>query len=279
MLGVRYIDLRITVTYDAFDRPDSIYVSHTFKSNLTFVESLTQVRDFLTMNPTEVVFVMLRVDAQNPINVAADAKKLYIESVMVESGLQFAQFNSIANLKVKDVAGKAIIVTPKGKFLPNNTTYSYIDTNTSYAICDIWQYSSINAARARIAECFPQVPVDTTISGVLTGYALDGFLNQLPQNVTSPQMNDWWFLNFQHNPDWILRKKYPIGVFMIDFANYTYMSALLDFTMNFAYPYPYNGPEPLPWEPGANITQYKSSRISESSLITFVVMLALLIAN
>lgn len=280
MLGIRFLDLRLTVTYDAFDRADSIYLSHTFKSNTTFLESLVQVRDFLALYPTEVVFVMLRIDTANPLTVAVDAKKRYIQSVMQQSGLEFATITSVATLKVKDLAGKAVIVTQKGKFLPTYTNYTFIDSSTNYTICDIWQYSSISAARARIAECFPQVPTNTKYSSILNGYALDGSLNQLPQNVTSPEMNDWWFLNFETNPDWISRKKYPIGIFLFDFANYTYMSALLDHTMNFGYSYPYNGPQTEAWTPGANITQYSAAeKIHTLKVIGMIMLITFLVAN
>ncbi len=109
-------------------------------------------------------------------------------------------------------------------------------------------------ARSRIASCFPQVPARMSESGVLTGYALDGQFDQLWPNITSPEINNWWITNFQNNSDWSTRKKFPIGVFLIDFANETYMSVFLDFIMNFAYPYPYYGPDTAPWVPGANIT-------------------------
>jgi hypothetical protein len=278
MLGIRYIDFRLTVTYDAFDRNNSIDLSHTFKTNTTLAQGLAEVKLFLELHPTETVFIMLRIDARNPLAHQVDNKQKYIQSVIQESNLSFSNFSSIASVRVKDVAGKAILLAPQERVFPvNDPVLPYMDTDTSYSVCDIWRYSSISAAQVRMAECFPQVPLTTSSTGVLTGYALDGQFDQLWPNLTSPVMNNWFFTNFQSNKDWERRKKYPMGAMMIDFVNKTYMSAMLDFTMNFAYPYPYHGEARAPWRPGDEIIA--KSTPSAAVYISVWVATALIILN
>jgi hypothetical protein len=270
--GIRFLDFRISVTFDAFDRSNTIDLTHTFHSNTSFLTGLREVKRFLDEYPTEVVFVYVRVDTANPLgSIQLTAKKRFIESVMLESGLQFANFSSIATQRVRDLSGKAVLLAQSLKLLPtNSTSIMFIDTNKNYSVCDIWQYNSITYAQKTIAKCFQQVPRPITQTGILTGYALDGFFDPLWQNITSPEMNNWFFTNFQTNPDWARRKQYPLGILMIDFVNATYMSAILDFAMNFAYPYPAAASDRPAWAPGTNKTDVRTSDILRISSVVFL---------
>lgn len=255
MMGVRFLDFRLAVVLDAFDRSNEIYLSHTFMSNTTLLQGLEAIKNFLDLNPSEFVYLLARVDTGNPLKTAVRQKVAFIESIFHQSGLNFANVSSLATTKVKELAGKVVLIGyTNQKLLPINTNIPLLNLTAMYSMCDIWEYSSFVTARSRIASCFPQVPAPMLETGLLTGYALDGQFDQLWPNITSPELNNWWITNFQNNSDWSTRKKYPIGVFLIDFVNATYMSVLLDFIMNFAYPYPYYGEAPEPWTPGANIT-------------------------
>ena len=263
MLGVRLIDLRITVFLDAFDRPNEIYDSHTFKTNSTFTQSLLDVKTFLQQQPTEFVYLLVRIDAANPLDTALDQKRSFIESQIRQSGIPLASISNLTNVKVKDLAGKAVLIArmdnkTKWRLLPNTTTLPLVDWSTKYSVCDVWNYTSSAAGMARIASCFPQVPANTKETGIITGYALDGQFDQLWPQLTSPQITQWWLTNFQNNTDWVTRSRFPIGVFLIDFVNSTYMSIFLDYIMNFGYPYPYYGSSE-PWTPGMNIPIHDSS--------------------
>lgn len=268
-LGIRLLDLRLTVTYDAFDQTNSINISHTFVSNTSLPEALVQVRQFLSEYPSEFVYLILRVDAARPLQLEIEAKQRYIESILRASELSFATVDaeSLASVTVGQVAGKVVIITPFNDTLHPNTTMMYIPYDTNFALCDMWKFTSETVAKKRMAECFPQVPLGSKESLTLTGYALDGQFNQLWPNITSPALNDWWFVNFQQNSVWKPRKKFPIGIFLFDFVNSTYTSTLLDFAMNFGYPYPNNNFHP-PWQPGMKI--YVSGSLSTTACTTLV---------
>lgn len=276
-IGIRLLDLRLTVTYDAFDQPNSINVSHTFVSNTSFPQALNQVKQFLEDYPTEFVYLILRIDTAKPLMLELDAKQQYIESTLRASALSFAPVDAAAlsYVTVKDIAGQVVIITPYNDSLPLNTTMKYIPYDTNYDLCDMWKYTSESVAKASMAACFPQVPVPTSESKILTGYGLDGSFDQLWPNLTSPPLNDWWFVNFQQNSVWQPRKKYPLGIFLFDFANTTYTSTLLDFAMNFGYPYPNYDTHP-PWEPGMSI--YVSG-VAASIAFTKLALGILLIAH
>lgn len=255
LLGIRFLDFRLDVTFDEFDVPNSIYLSHKFKSNSTLAQGLAQIKQYLQEYPSEFVYVYLRLDASHPLYMSFEWKRSYIQSVLLDSGLAFAQVDSEAlkTVLVKDVAGKVILLTPYNSALPFVTPLTYVNTKSHYSVCDIYTYTSESAAKQAMAQCFPQIPSGfTSTTGVLTGFALDGQFNQLWPNLTSPSMNDWWFYNFQNTRSWQDRKRFPIGVFLIDFVNATYASVMLDFIMNFAYPYPYTG-SVIPWKNGVSI--------------------------
>ena len=261
LLGIRLVDLRLDVIFDEFDRNDSISISHTFDTNYTFSQSLAEIKLFLQANPTEFVYILLRTDAAFPLSEEIAAKQEYIQEVFLAADLPLASVNgtTLKTVKVKEVAGKVILITPP-ETLPNGTSLVYIPHPTNYDICDIYEYSSEYLAKNRMAQCFPIIPTAFTHqTGDLNGFALDGQFNQLWPNLTSPVMNDWWFYNLQTNPLWQERQMYPLGIFLFDFVNQTYMSTLLDFAMNFAYPYPRKR-SPEPWTPGRNITNGSGGR-------------------
>lgn len=268
LLGVRLLDLRLWVTFDEFDLDDSIYLSHTFRSNLTLANTLAQVRQFLVEHPTEFVVLMTRIDAQHQLRTESERKQKFVESFFVDAGIDFANVSdSLTTVTVGDLAGKVVVMAPYGSVLPNNSVVPIIDRDTQYAVCDIYLLSSIFTAKERMATCFPQVPEAMSETGVLTGYALDGHFDQLWPNLTSPEVNDWWVYNFQNNPLWVRRKLQPVGMMMIDFCEPKYMSVQLDYIMNFAYPYPYDGAKD-PWKPGMKI--FVNSATLAPALVAFI---------
>lgn len=279
MLGVRLVDFRITITYDAFDRENSVDLSHTYKSNTTLLDGLVQITRFLELYPTETVLVLLRIDTASPLISQVRAKRTFIESIIKESNISFVNISSLASVRVKDVAGQAVLLTPKNVALSvNSTVVAFIDSNKTYSVCDMWSYTSVTAARKNFAQCFPEIPLSMQETGNLTGYALDGHFDQLWPNLTSREMNDWFVSNFQENENWATRKKYPLGVFMIDFVNKTYMSVLIDYAMNFVYPYPYYGEAPPAWKPGSNIS-YEKSFATPNTYLAFVAMIFIITTN
>ena len=253
--GIRLLDIRVWIAYDLFDQYNSIYVSHTFRSTYTLTAALDEVAEFLIANPTEFVYLNLRIDAAHPLTEDITEQKEYLESMVLSSAITLGEVvgADLLNLKVKDVAGKVLLICPPGKVLPTDTQILYLASPAEYDLCDIFQDSSQYLAKETISECFPSTPVSPRLTGQITGFALDGQFDQVWPAITSPEMNEWFIYNFQSNPDWEARTKYPIGVFLFDFVDTEYTAILVQYIMNFGYPYPYLGEKPE-WTMGMAIT-------------------------
>jgi hypothetical protein len=280
MIGIRMFDYRLDVTYDDFDVVNSIYISHTFMSNYTFAAGLADIKLFLDEYPTEFVFLILRIDTAHPLMEQEYYKQQYIQSVLLESGLDIASVDSetLKYITVGELAGKVVIISPTDTCLPFDTSIVYLDYASNYDVCAVWQYTSESEAKNVMGQCFPPIPAEyTDETGVLYGFALDGQFNQLWPNITSPGFNNWWFENFQSTEGWQKRKYYPIGVFLIDFVNTTYTSVMLDYIMNFAYPYP-NFNEYPAWEPGMNITVSGASQFARFGIVLSVMLISTIIS-
>jgi hypothetical protein len=233
-LGIRVLDIRLYVTYDAFDEENSIYVSHTFRSNLTYAGCLAEVAEFLTENPTEFVYLLVRIDEAHLLQENQETKMEFIESVMLDSDVQWADIDSekLKTLTVNEVAGKVILIA-KDTVLPENSEIPHLSHGINYDVCDVFQYSNQYSARQRIGACFPAGNPSTTQTGVLYGFALDGQFDQLWPNITSRQMNDWFFYNFEENPTWVSRKESaPVGILLIDFVNIDYATKMIQYNMD-----------------------------------------------
>lgn len=230
-LGIRFLDLRLHVIKDEMDLADSIVISHTYDSDLSLSDTLSQVKTFLDTNPTEFVILYVRIDTAHPLTGDTEGKKAYIQQTLLDSGITFSIHTGVdlPTLKVSQVAGQAILLTPAGTILPASPEIFIIDSTTHYEVCDIFESTTIAQAQTVMSKCFPTVPVSGTVSGMITGYALDGQLNSLPPSVGSVEMNDWFFDNFQSNPTWIKRKRYPVQVVLIDFVTETYMDYMIGY--------------------------------------------------
>lgn len=258
--GIRFLDLRLWVVYDEFDQDNGIFISHTFRSTYTLASALAEVKSFLSAQPTEFVYIYIRIDSAHPLTEDIPERKSFIESTLLESGLLFANVvgSDLTTLKVKDVAQKVILVSDPNQVLPTDSLLLFISSPAEYTLCDIYEYTSQYLAQEKISSCFPATPSSTVLTGQVTGFALDGQFDQVWPNITSPQMNDWFLYNFQSNSIWENRKLYPIGVFLFDFVDSNRTAIYLEFIMNFGYPYPYVWHKEA-WEPGMNITTKSAS--------------------
>lgn len=232
-LGIRILDIRLYVTEDVFDEPNSIYVSHTFRSNLSLANALSEVAAFLESNPTEFLYLVLRIDDDHVLQEHVETKNAYIQSEMLSSAVAWANVDSeeLKATKVQDVAGKVILVALEG-VLPAEAAIKYLIYGVHYVVCDVYQYTTLYAARQRIGTCFPLNSPSKSETGILYGFALDGQFDQLWPNITSRDLNDWFFYNFQENPTWVRRRNSsPLGVILFDFVNIEYASVLVDYNM------------------------------------------------
>lgn len=230
-VGIRFLDIRLHVIKDEVDLTDTIAISHTYDSDLTLVECLSEISAFLSANPSELILLYLRIDTAHPLTGNVDSKKLYIEQVLIDSGISFAPYSGsdIKTVKVSDVAGSVMLLAPDGSVLPSTTSLSFVDSSEHYDVCSIYQDTTRAQAQVTLSTCFPIVPTSGSISGVITGYAIDGQLNSLPPAISSIEMNDWFFANFKSNPTWTKREKYPVQVVLFDFVDKVYMDTLLSY--------------------------------------------------
>ena len=231
-LGIRMLDLRLHVMYNDTDYPNQIRISHTYDSNITLADVLSSVKDFLDQETTEFVIMYLRIDSFFPLMGNVTAKQSFIESTLADSGISFASYTAgaLKSLTVGDVAGQVLLMgIPGDAFKSSGSMYSFIDSDSAYSVCDIWEVLTITAAQSKLSNCFPEVPATGQLTGMLTGYAIDGQLDGLPPVEGSIEMNNWFFNNFMNNPAWTSRKQYPIGVLLIDFAVEDYMATVIDY--------------------------------------------------
>ncbi len=234
-LGIRMLDLRLHVIYEDIDYVDQIRISHTFDSNNTLSGALDSVKNFLDQYTTEFVILYLRIDTEYPLSGNMTAKQIFIEKTLTDSGISFASYSDgdLKAMKVGDLAGKALLMgNPGDVFRSVDPAYDFVNSDTSYSVCDIWEVRTITAAQSKLSSCFPKVPASGEITGILSGYAIDGQLDGLPPSKGSVEMNDWFFNNFMNNPIWITRKEYPVGVLLIDFVNTDYMATIIDYAIN-----------------------------------------------
>lgn len=231
-IGIRMLDLRLHVMYDETDYPDQIRISHTYDSNITLADVLGSVKEFLDQQATEFVILYLRIDTSYPLTGNVTAKQSFIETTLTESGLKFAAYTTgaLKTMTVGEVAGQALLMgVPGDAFKSSDAIYDYIDSQTTYSVCDIWEVQTITAAQSKLSNCFPEIPATGELTGMLTGYAVDGQLDGLPPSEGSIEMNDWFFNNFLNNPIWTSRAQYPIGVLLIDFAIEEYMATIINY--------------------------------------------------
>ncbi len=264
-LGVRMLDIRLYVTEDVFDEANSIYVSHTYRSSITFAQALSEIAVFLKANPTEFIYLLLRIDEAHILQEHTDTKKAYIESVMLQSQVKWAGIDSdaIKTAKVKDVIGKVVLIA-KSTVLPTDSSITHIVYDNEYSVCDIFEYSSRYAAKQRISTCMALTTPSMSKTGIVYGFALDGQFDQLWPNITSREMNDWFFYNFQSNPTWITRKDASsLGVLLLDFVSIDYTSVLIDYNIQIA-------------TSGFKAYTHNLGRTSISILITFILTLQIM---
>ena len=231
-LGVRMLDLRLHVMYNDTDYSNQIRISHTYDSNITLANVLSSVKDFLDQETTEFVIMYLRIDSFYPLAGEVTAKQSFIETTLADSGISFASYTEggLKTLTVGEIAGKVLLMgVPGDAFKASGALYSFIDSETTYSVCDIWEVQTVTAAQSKLSNCFPEIPSSGELTGMLTGYAIDGQLDGLPPAEGSIEMNNWFFNNFMNNPIWTARKQYPIGVLLIDFAVIEYMSTVIDY--------------------------------------------------
>lgn len=230
-LGVRFLDLRLHVYYNQIDIHDKIVISHLLDSNLTLSAVLGEVNAFLVAQPTEFVVLYLRIDSEHALDGDVSGKQEYVRDTIIESGIKLSGMGSsnVATVRVSSLAGKVLLLGPDSEVLPaSSSSFKYVNSLTSYSVCDIWQESTIASAEAAIATCFPTVPLSGAVSGIINGYALDGYFNNQPPIETSTVLNAWFFDQWTSNSAWLTRKTKPIGVLLLDNITEESMAQIFD---------------------------------------------------
>jgi len=114
--GIRFFDLRVSPVTDS-EGQVSLSLSHHFITSITLESALSDIRSFLSSNPSEFMMVHVRIDSSVRANHDQRVELVSLLHSQITKHLptyppqSVNGSQSLANVRVKDVAGKAIIIT------------------------------------------------------------------------------------------------------------------------------------------------------------------------
>ncbi len=218
--GVRFLDLRLTVD----DKNRTAIISHRVETGIDLNSVLAIVNTFLSTHKTEGVLVYVRIDfdstqpAHGPEILSEIIEKANVPLVGVSS----VGDDDISHLRISDIAGRILLITEENT-LADSTPHLM---KSVLAFTDIWRYSQMSEARAKVAEVMTQKErADPT---KIVGVALDGMFIPAFQAETSPKMDAWFMCNLENNPSWSqVAAKRGVGLVLMDFIEAPILRSLL----------------------------------------------------
>jgi hypothetical protein len=222
--GVRFLDLRVFVDASS----ERVILSHSFLSNVSFLDALNIVSQFLQDHTSEGVIILVRGDtAFGDLN---QAQMDVLSDLILKAGLPLAdvssEVNTLGSIKVKDIAGKILLFAEP---LTLNATVPFLWRST-LKYRDIWRNGSSSEAKD-VINTYMTTPYSHE-EGEFGGVALDGNFIPIQQKYSSPMMNAWFMENLTST--WQSRAK--VGIVVIDFATPEYLHALVDINFKKATP-------------------------------------------
>lgn len=211
--GVRFVDLRVCVG-------ERIMISHTFLSNTCLQDSLQEIGQFLSNNPSEGIIMLVRADFHFGID--ADGQ-IALSEALRNSGLEFislASSSSLEDIPVRAIAGKVLLVSEENTLVTGSLPFGF--KTSLFAYHDIWRSNTPEEARNTV-DGYMRDKSDTN-SHLLKGVALDGSF-RFP---SSRALNRWFLNSLRTNPDW-RHKQVKLGLVMIDFADEPTLQELLSY--------------------------------------------------
>ena len=209
--GIRFLDLRVRVS------KGQVILSHGLSSDIRLETALEDIKSFLSTHSTEFVLVYVRADKWHEMT--AECVKNVREALIASKVSFFPAIDSLASIKVGDLAGKALY------FSPDVTIPKCTWRTDLLAYCDVWQETSIEEAQKRISNYMESIRERTNSDGALSGVALDGAFPVKQQCYTSKELNEWFLKNLKTNKEWSGLR--TLGLCIIDFATEEFVDQLL----------------------------------------------------
>jgi hypothetical protein len=215
--GVRFLDLRVSVKA----RKERVILSHSILSNLSLEDALEVVAQFLTEHESEGVILLIRRDTA--FGDLSLHQRRILSEVLRKSNLDLADVscteNNLGSIKVKHIAGKALIFTEPNTLIP---TLPFLWRST-LTYQDIWRSKSMRNAK-KLITTYMSRPYSNK-RDELGGVAIDGNFPPLQQIHSSLKLNSWFMDNLLTN--WTQRLYSKIGIVLIDFATPQYLQSLV----------------------------------------------------
>jgi hypothetical protein len=229
--GVRLLDIRLHVLDDM-----SIRVSHTFDTSYTLQEVLSDIEAFLSINDSEFIILYIRIDHENPLSEQKrELEQDAIAQALAISGVHLAHIEGteLTEITVKEVAGKVVLLSPRGSVLPVASSIPYLDSDRFYGVRDIWRCSFVNGpcgAKDRLNSymCEPY-----TASDRFQGIAIDMTCPGFTPRTTSPGLNRWFMEKLHEDYRWIARRNEgPLGILVVDYVNRNTLGQIIELNLS-----------------------------------------------
>jgi len=214
--GVRFFDLRVRI----IPKTEEVLISHGLTSDTSLAEAIEVISAFLKEHPSEGVLMYIRADRWHGVD--KDSADL-LAKIIKTTGMPLVQEPDLSNLRVKDISGKALIISTTETLRPQSGIPFLNNDVLQY--CDIWQESTIEGAKSKIESYMLKKPDNKNTFG---GVAIDGTFPIRQQSQTSRELNAWFVDMLSTDDAWKDRIELnPFGIVMIDFADFDILNFLI----------------------------------------------------
>ena len=219
-IGVRFFDLRIRVIV----KTGEVMISHGLTSDTALQDALEVIGTYLDTHPSEGVILYIRADKWHGIDKESSA---LLSNVLRNAQVKLCPVedrrNHLNNLRMKHLAGSALVVCPEGTL--DDAIPQVVPECLQY--CDIWQENSIEDAKAKIEQYMRTEPSKDS-GACFGGIALDGTFPIRQQSQTSRELNQWFIEKLFSDEVWKDRLElHQFGIVLIDFADFDILNFLV----------------------------------------------------
>jgi hypothetical protein len=219
-IGVRFFDLRIRVIV----KTGEVMISHGLTSDTALQDALEVIGTYLDTHPSEGVILYIRADKWHGIDKESSA---LLSNVLRNAQVKLCPVedrrNHLNNLRMKHLAGSALVVCPEGTL--DDAIPQVVPECLQY--CDIWQENSIEDAKAKIEQYMRTEPSKDS-GACFGGIALDGTFPIRQQSQTSRELNQWFIEKLSSDEVWKDRLElHQFGIVLIDFADFDILNFLV----------------------------------------------------
>lgn len=214
--GVRFFDLRVRI----IPKTEEVLISHGLTSDTSLAEAIEVISTYLQEHESEGVVMYIRADRWHGVD--KDSADL-LAKIIKTTGMPLVKDPILANLRVKDIAGKALLISTPETLSPQSGIPFL--TNDKLQYCDIWQESTLDGAKSKIEAYMLKKPERGDVFG---GVAIDGTFPIRQQSQTSRELNTWFVDMLSSDDAWKDRiELHQFGIVMIDFADFDLLNFLI----------------------------------------------------